>query len=130
MGVATVVTTWGSSPCPVGSKLAFTLDYRIAGSVSGGCVESAVVEAGLETLSTGRPQLLRFGVADETAFRPRLRRADRSLRRTALACAVCLLGARPGRANASGCCDDRQRTSADPGQADAARCRPRDERPT
>jgi len=68
VGVATVVATWGSSPCPVGSKLAFTLDYRMVGSVSGGCVEGAVVEAGLETLSTGRPQLLSFGVADETAF--------------------------------------------------------------
>jgi len=66
--VATVVATWGSSPCPVGSKLAFTVDYRMVGSVSGGCVEGAVVEAGLETLSTGRPQLLSFGVADETAF--------------------------------------------------------------
>jgi xanthine/CO dehydrogenase XdhC/CoxF family maturation factor len=78
----------GVSPCPLGSKLAFTMDHRLAGSVSGECVESAVIEAGLETLSTGRPRLLHFGVADETKFegnRPRLRRADRGLRGTALA---------------------------------------------
>ena len=48
--------------------MAFTSDAKIAGSVSGGCVEGAVIESGLRTLQTGIPQLLHFGVADETAF--------------------------------------------------------------
>lgn len=68
VAVATVVETWGSAPRGVGAKLALTPRQRIAGSVSGGCIESAVVAAGLETLATGRPQLLHFGVADEMAF--------------------------------------------------------------
>ena len=66
--LATVVHTWGSSPRGVGGKMAFTPEGKITGSVSGGCVESQVFESGIETLQTGRPQLLRFGVADETAF--------------------------------------------------------------
>lgn len=68
VAVATVIETWGSAPRGVGAKLALTSRQRIAGSVSGGCIESAVVMAGLETLATGRPQLLHFGVADEAAF--------------------------------------------------------------
>ncbi|MCS6847227.1 MAG: XdhC family protein [Anaerolineae bacterium] len=68
VAVATVIETWGSAPRGVGAKMALTPSHRIAGSVSGGCVEGAVFEAGVETLETGRPQLLRFGVADETAF--------------------------------------------------------------
>jgi len=66
--VATVVQTWGSAPRQIGAKLAFTPDYKISGSVSGGCIESAVIEAGLDVLRTGAPRLLHFGVADETAF--------------------------------------------------------------
>lgn len=66
--LATVVHTWGSSPRGVGAKMAFTPDGKITGSVSGGCVESQVIESGIDTLRTGKPQLLRFGVADETAF--------------------------------------------------------------
>jgi xanthine dehydrogenase accessory factor len=66
--MATVVNTWGSSPRGVGAKMAFTPDGKITGSVSGGCVESQVFESGIDTLHSGKPQLLRFGVADETAF--------------------------------------------------------------
>ncbi len=66
--LATVASTWGSSPRKVGAKMAFTPSGKIAGSVSGGCVEGAVYEAGLHTLETHRMELLRFGVADETAF--------------------------------------------------------------
>jgi len=66
--LATVVQTWGSSPRRVGAKMALASDGRIAGSVSGGCVENAVFEAGIESLKTNRPQLLHFGVADETAW--------------------------------------------------------------
>lgn len=68
IALATVTSTWGSAPRRVGSHMAITADGRIAGSVSGGCVEGAVIEEGDEVLRTGRPKLLRFGVADETAF--------------------------------------------------------------
>lgn len=68
IALATVVQTWGSAPRKVGAKMALTPDGRIAGSVSGGCVEGAVFEAGTETLQSGTPQLLHFGVADETAW--------------------------------------------------------------
>jgi len=68
IALATVVRTWGSSPRSVGAKMAMTPGGKISGSVSGGCVEGAVYEAGIETLETGQPQLLHFGVADETAW--------------------------------------------------------------
>jgi xanthine dehydrogenase accessory factor len=68
IALATVTQTWGSSPRRVGSKMAITLDGKITGSVSGGCVESAVFEAGIEALKANRPRLLHFGVADETAW--------------------------------------------------------------
>lgn len=68
VAIATVVQTWGSAPRGVGSKMALTPDGKISGSVSGGCVESAVYEAGLEVIEGGTPQLLHFGVADETAW--------------------------------------------------------------
>ena len=68
VALATVVRTWGSGPRGPGAKMALTKDARIAGSVSGGCVEAAVVEEGREVLETGTPKLLRFGIADETAW--------------------------------------------------------------
>ena len=68
IALATVIQTWGSSPRRVGSKMAFRLDGKITGSVSGGCVENAVYEAGMEVLKTNHPRLLHFGVADETAW--------------------------------------------------------------
>ena len=68
IALATVIQTWGSSPRGAGAKMALTPEGKITGSVSGGCVEGAVFEAGVETLKTNRPQLLHFGVADETAW--------------------------------------------------------------
>lgn len=68
VALATVIQTWGSSPRQAGAKMAMTHDNQIAGSVSGGCVEGAVYEVGMETLESKRPQLLHFGVADETAW--------------------------------------------------------------
>jgi xanthine dehydrogenase accessory factor len=68
VAVATVVQTWGSSPRRAGAKMALASDGRISGSVSGGCVENAVFEAGVESLKSDRPQLLHFGVTDETAW--------------------------------------------------------------
>lgn len=68
IALATVVQTWGSAPRKVGAKMALMPDGTISGSVSGGCVEGAVYEAGTEVLETGRSRLLHFGVADETAW--------------------------------------------------------------
>ncbi len=68
IALATVVQTWGSAPRKVGAKMALTPDGRIAGSVSGGCVEGAVFEEGTAALQSSTPKLLHFGVADETAW--------------------------------------------------------------
>ncbi len=68
IALGTVVQTWGSSPRRPGAKMILASDGRISGSVSGGCVEAAVAEAGLKSLKTGLPQLLHFGVADEIAW--------------------------------------------------------------
>src|SRR4029077_6677928 len=68
VAIATVIQTWGSAPRPSGSVMALTAGGKVAGSVSGGCVEGAVVESGVRCLSTGRPERLRFGVSDETAW--------------------------------------------------------------
>ncbi len=68
IGIATVISTWGSAPRRVGAKLAMTSDGKISGSVSGGCVEGAVFEAGVEVLVNRQSKLLHFGVADETAW--------------------------------------------------------------
>ena len=69
VAVATVVETWGSAPRPVGSHLAIDGEGHFLGSVSGGCVEGAVVEEALDVIDTGAPKMLEFGVADETAWR-------------------------------------------------------------
>lgn len=66
--LATVIETWGSAPRQAGSQLAISGSGEIMGSVSGGCVEGAVVVEAQEALADGKPRLLTFGVADETAF--------------------------------------------------------------
>ena len=68
VAVATVTETWGSSPRPAGSQLAVTKSGRMAGSVSGGCIEGAVAEVAMKTIETGVPQLLDFGITDERAW--------------------------------------------------------------
>ena len=68
VALATVVRTWGSGPRGAGAKMAITRDARIAGSVSGGCVESSVVDEARDVLSGGAPKLLEYGVSDETAW--------------------------------------------------------------
>ena len=68
VAIATVVETWGSSPRPVGSHLAIDGQGHFLGSVSGGCVEGAVVSEALEVIADGAPKVLEFGVADETAW--------------------------------------------------------------
>ena len=68
VALATVVTTWGSSPRPVGSQLAIKDDGAFIGSVSGGCIEGAVVGEGLAAIKDGETRLLDFGVTDEMAW--------------------------------------------------------------
>lgn len=68
VALATVVATWGSSPRPTGSQLAVDSQGRFVGSVSGGCVESAVIEVAHAVLGSGVPQLLEFGVTNERAW--------------------------------------------------------------
>jgi xanthine dehydrogenase accessory factor len=66
--LATVLETWGSAPRPTGAQLGIGADGELAGSVSGGCVEGAVVAEALDALADGRPRLLEFGVSDAEAF--------------------------------------------------------------
>jgi xanthine/CO dehydrogenase XdhC/CoxF family maturation factor len=68
VALATVVTTWGSSPRPVGSQMAVGPDGAMIGSVSGGCIEGAVVKEALDAMKDGKPRLLDFGVTDEQAW--------------------------------------------------------------
>lgn len=69
VAVATVVETWGSAPRPAGSHLVIDADGNFEGSVSGGCVEGAVVAEAADVIASGKPRMLEFGVADETAWR-------------------------------------------------------------
>ena len=69
IALATVVETWGSAPRPVGSHLVIDADGNFEGSVSGGCVEGAVIGEAVEAIENGEPKMLEFGVADETAWR-------------------------------------------------------------
>ena len=69
VAIATVVETWGSAPRPVGSHLVIDGDGSFLGSVSGGCVEGDVVSEAQDVIEDGKPRLLEFGVADETAWR-------------------------------------------------------------
>ncbi len=66
--LATVIKTWGSAPRQAGSQLAVSGAGEMLGSVSGGCVEAAVVAEALEALADRKPRVLTFGVSDETAF--------------------------------------------------------------
>ena len=68
VALATVIATWGSSPRPVGSQFAVDEDGAMTGSVSGGCIEGAVVHEALAAIKDGRPRLLDFGVTDDQAW--------------------------------------------------------------
>ena len=68
VAIATVVQTWGSSPRQVGSQLIVNEDSDFEGSVSGGCIEGAVVTEALDIMETGTPKLLEFGVSDAMAW--------------------------------------------------------------
>lgn len=66
--LATVVSTWGSSPRPVGSQLGVSEAGEMVGSVSGGCIEGAVVKEALEVMDGAPPRLLDYGVSNEQAW--------------------------------------------------------------
>ena len=68
VALATVVTTWGSSPRPVGSQLAVDDSGKFVGSVSGGCIEGAVIKEAMDAIASGKPRLLDFGVTNEQAW--------------------------------------------------------------
>jgi xanthine/CO dehydrogenase XdhC/CoxF family maturation factor len=69
-GVALATVTWtdGSTPRPVGAKMAINSRGEFAGSVSGGCVEGAVIEEARRVIKTGKPKLVHYGIPDETAW--------------------------------------------------------------
>jgi xanthine/CO dehydrogenase XdhC/CoxF family maturation factor len=69
VALATVIETWGSAPRPVGANLVIDGDGNFLGSVSGGCVEGAVVTEAMDVIGSGKPKTLEFGVADETAWK-------------------------------------------------------------
>jgi xanthine/CO dehydrogenase XdhC/CoxF family maturation factor len=69
VAIATVVETWGSAPRPAGSSLVINDEGAFLGSVSGGCVEGAVVTEALDVIADGKARMLEFGVADETAWK-------------------------------------------------------------
>jgi len=68
VAIATVINTWGSSPRPVGSQLAVDENGNMIGSVSGGCIEGAVVHDAKEVMNDNKPRVLSFGVSDEMAW--------------------------------------------------------------
>src|SRR5215831_3203819 len=68
VALATVIETWGSSPRPLGSRMAVTRSGKMAGSVSNGCIEGAVFEEAQKVLKSGKPKIAAFGVADDVAF--------------------------------------------------------------
>lgn len=68
IAIATVIQTWGSAPRPVGAHLVIDDEGNFEGSVSGGCVEGAVVTEAIDVIDSGKPKVLEYGVADESAW--------------------------------------------------------------
>jgi xanthine/CO dehydrogenase XdhC/CoxF family maturation factor len=68
VALATVVSTWGSSPRPAGSQLVVDETGAMMGSVSGGCIEGAVVREAMDVMKGAPPKLLDFGVTNEQAW--------------------------------------------------------------
>jgi xanthine dehydrogenase accessory factor len=68
VALATVVQCWGSAPRPNGSRMALTQSGRMAGSVSGGCIEGAVADAAVQIFATGAPLVMEFGISNERAW--------------------------------------------------------------
>lgn len=68
LALARVIQTWGSAPRRVGAAMIVGEDLQVAGSVSGGCIEGAVIEEALQVLKTGVPRKVSYGVEDEKAW--------------------------------------------------------------
>src|SRR6476646_11537128 len=68
VALGTVIKTWGSAPRPAGSQVAVRDDGAFVGSVSGGCIEGAVIEEAMAAMADGKVRTLEFGVSDETAW--------------------------------------------------------------
>lgn len=68
IAMATVISTSGSTPRPIGAKMIITKSGKMQGSVSGGCVEGAVMEEAFQVMDSGDPKLVQFGYSDETAW--------------------------------------------------------------
>ncbi len=68
VAIGTVVQTWGSAPQPAGSQIIIDSEGDFEGSVSGGCIEGAVIAEALELIDTGRTKLMEFGVSDDLAW--------------------------------------------------------------
>ncbi|HSZ12169.1 MAG TPA: XdhC family protein [Rhizomicrobium sp.] len=68
VALGTVVKTWGSAPRPAGSQIAVRDDGAFLGSVSGGCVETAVIGEAQDAMRDGKTRRLEFGVSDEQAW--------------------------------------------------------------
>ncbi len=68
VALATLVKTSGSTPLPIGAKMIVNSRGEFAGSVSGGCVEGAVIKLAQRVIKTGKPRLVKYGIADETAW--------------------------------------------------------------
>ncbi|HXS05745.1 MAG TPA: XdhC family protein [Rhizomicrobium sp.] len=68
VALGTVIRTWGSAPRPTGSQIAVRDDGAFLGSVSGGCIEGAVIEAALAAIADGKSRALEFGVTDAQAW--------------------------------------------------------------
>lgn len=68
VALATVTRTWGSAPRRAGSHMAIADTGDFSGSVSGGCIEGAVIQTALEVIDSGVPRTLEFGVTNEMAW--------------------------------------------------------------
>ena len=68
VAMATVIRTWKSAPRPAGAAMLVTSGHEAVGSVSGGCVEGALFDVGLEILDNGVPQYHKYGISDDEAF--------------------------------------------------------------
>ncbi|MGL5840150.1 MAG: XdhC family protein [Sphingorhabdus sp.] len=68
MAIATVIQTWRSAPCPVGTHMLMHADGRFVGSVSGGCVEGDVLAIAAQVIASGRHEIRRYGVANDAAW--------------------------------------------------------------